>query len=124
MKPKLLSNVSPSPRFPGHSAWCLAFVCALLLSSFSGQAAGKPFYAAFSSTYTNPGLADDGGLLTVVSGAGQAEHLGLVTIQGVHEFEPDLSVRNGSFTITASNGDFLTGEYSGQLAPISDIEAL
>ncbi len=57
-------------------------------------------------------------LQTMDSGIGHGTQLGRYTLAGIETVDVATGViTNGSFTITAANGDSVTGTYSGQALP-------
>jgi hypothetical protein len=57
-------------------------------------------------------------IYTADSGSGTATHLGLFTMAASEVVDfASMTVRNGTFTLTAANGDTVSGTYSGTILP-------
>src|SRR5262245_55602511 len=57
-------------------------------------------------------------IYTADSGSGTATHLGRFTMTASEVVDfASMTVRNGTFTLTAANGDTVSGTYSGTILP-------
>lgn len=110
---------------------CLSAALALLLAWTSGATAGEElvFRSRHSGSHQQDpngrckdpnNLLDDRSTMSL-TGAGHALHLGRIKVQQSHCIDltsPDpLAFTDGVFTLTAANGDTVTGTYGGRLQP-------
>jgi hypothetical protein len=107
-----------------HQLRRLCAVAALVTMAFGGVGAGtanagdglqtRPFHATLESDFATIGVCEYGAPLQVLSGTGQATHLGRFEIEGV----ACLSHPTNLITWTAANGDVLNIEYYAVIGPI------
>jgi hypothetical protein len=100
-------------------SWMAAVVTvgAFVFAAGAGAGDGVPFKGtdAFSSVVIG---ASGSTIQTVDTGAGIATHLGRFTMVGSETVDfASLTVTNGAFTLTAANGDTVSGTYSGTVLP-------
>lgn len=80
-----------------------------------------PFSASERGAFQLLGSCAPGGIELDVTGNGIATHLGTYRAHYRECFTPATGVvTGGSYTLTAANGDTLTGTYSGRVSPTSD----
>lgn len=73
-----------------------------------------------SGTFTTEAI-DDTHMLTEDEATGRASHVGRYTLHASEVINlRTYDVTNGAFTLTAANGDTLSGSYAGTAAPTSD----
>lgn len=80
-----------------------------------------PLKGSESGTFRLLGACETGGMILEVSGTGHATRLG--SYSGLYRecFDPATgAVTNGSFTLTAANGDTVFGTFGGQARPTDD----
>ncbi|HEX6386013.1 MAG TPA: hypothetical protein VF177_15190 [Anaerolineae bacterium] len=105
----------------------LVFV-SLLAIAFSRVSAGeqRPFKARGpeSVVQEGPGGACGADRIDVqVEGSGQGTHVGQYTITRHHCFNPALATfEDGTFELTAANGDKIFGTYSGFVAGVVEVD--
>src|SRR5919198_1047230 len=100
----------------------LLVLVALALPMHAAAAADRvPLKAAETGTFQLLGPCETSGLVVDVTGSGHATHLGDFTTHYRECFVPATgAVTDGSFTLTASNGDTIFGTYGGQVLPTGD----
>ena len=89
----------------------LVLTATLLLAAIAVQAIERPF-AGTGSGIATPSVDADGNITAVVTGSGNATHLGVFTNVGKVSFiddpsDPNLAHPAGAVTFTAANGDKL-----------------
>jgi hypothetical protein len=87
----------------------------------SPAAALVPFKGRFTATGTAADIPDDRcpALTIQIQGTGTATHLGsLTTVQSHCVAPPSFDFTDGLFTLTAANGDQLSGTYEGEFLPL------
>lgn len=97
----------------------LAFGLAGLAPQPALAAAQVPFKGSDRGVFTVPGPCD-GGLQVLISGVGNATHLGRYVYASTECFDPATGAFAGTPTLTAANGDTIVGSYSGQVFPTDD----
>jgi hypothetical protein len=100
-------------------AGLLGVLAALVMPMRALAGAQLPFKGADSGVFTVPGGCDSG-VQVVITGSGSATYLGRYTYSSTECFNPDTGSFTGVPTLTAANGDTLTGTYSGQVFPTPD----
>jgi hypothetical protein len=99
----------------------LLLVVALALPMHAAAAAQVPLKAAETGTFQLLGPCETGGIVVDVAGSGHATHLGDFTTHYRECFvRATGAVTDGSFTLTAANGDTIFGTYGGQVSPTAD----
>ena len=94
---------------------------ALALPMQAAAADRVPLKAAETGTFELLGPCEAGGVVVDVTGSGHATQLGAFTTHYRECFVPATgAVTDGSFTLTAANGDTLFGTYGGQVSPTGD----
>lgn len=77
-----------------------------------------PLNGSESGTFQILGPCETSGIVVDVTGTGHATHVGLYSVHYRECFFPATgAVTDGSFTMTAANGDTLFGTYGGQAMP-------
>ena len=88
------------------------------------QAAAKdrpPLKGSESGTFQLLGPCETGGMILEVTGSGHSTRLGNYSGRYRECLDPATgAVTNGTFTLTAANGDKVFGTYSGQAVPTDD----
>lgn len=80
-----------------------------------------PLKASETGTFRVLGQCGTSGIVLDVTGTGNATEFGSYSAHYRECFDPTTgAVGDGSFTLTAANGDTLHGSYSGQVLPTSD----
>ena len=99
----------------------LVVLAALALPMQAAADDQVPFRAAEGGTFQLLGSCEASGMVIDVTGTGDATHLGAYSAHYRECFAPATgAVTNGSFTLTAANGDTLFGTYSGHVQPTGD----
>jgi len=99
----------------------LLVLVALALPMRAAAADQVPFKAAETGTFQLLSPCETSGIVVDVTGSGHATHLGDFTTHYRECFVPATgAVTNGSFTLTAANGDMVFGTYGGQVSPTGD----
>jgi hypothetical protein len=100
-------------------SWAGLFAAAMAIAAVGAATAGTeiPFKAKDSGSATVVGMV--GSVIeTSDTATGEATHIGRYTmVAGEHVDLATGAITGGFFTITAANGDTLTGTYSGQALP-------
>jgi hypothetical protein len=105
-----------SPRLIG-----LLALGALALPTHAAAADRVPLKAVETGTFRLLGPCQTSGVIVDVTGSGHATHLGDFTTHYRECFVPATgAVTDGSFTLTAANGDTMSGTYGGQVSPTGD----
>jgi hypothetical protein len=109
----------------GQTPMGLLVLVALALPMHAAAADQVPFKASETGTFQLLGPCGTGGIVVDVTGTGHPTQLGNY---GAHYSECLLpatgTVRDGSFTLTAANGDMVFGTYGGQAFPTDDPNVL
>jgi hypothetical protein len=80
-----------------------------------------PFKASETGTFQLLGPCDTTGIALDVTGTGDGTYLGHYSAHYRECFDPATgAVTDGSFTLTAANGDMIFGTYSGHVLPTDD----
>jgi len=96
----------------------LLALVALALPMYAAAGDVAPLKGSEAGTFQLLGPCAAGGIGLEVTGAGHATLLGSYTGEYRECFNPaNGAVTNGTFTLTASNGDKLFGTYAGQAVP-------
>jgi hypothetical protein len=96
----------------------LLVLVALALPMYATAGDQMPLNGSETGTFQLLGPCETGGLALEVTGTGHATFIGRYTGRYRECFDPATgAVTNGSFTLTAENGDTLYGTYAGQAAP-------
>lgn len=104
-----------------HAMTGLVVIATLALPMQAAAAEPVPFSASESGTFQVLGVCATGGVVLDVNGTGQATQLGNYTAHYRECLDPATgAVTNGSFVLTAADGDTLFGAYSGQAQPTSN----
>jgi hypothetical protein len=91
---------------------------ALALSAQASAADRTPLKGSEAGTFQMLGPCDAGGVILDVTGSGHAAQLGDYTSHYRECLDPATgAVTDGTFTLTAANGDTLFGTFSGQAVP-------
>ena len=99
----------------------LLVLVALALPMHAAAADRVPLKATESGTFQLLGPCETGGIVVDVTGSGHATHLGDFTTHYRECFVPATgAVTDGSFTLTAANGDTILGTFGGQVSPTGD----
>ena len=84
----------------------------------------RPFKARFSTEFFNETVDSAGIFTTVVSGGGNATHLGKCSFDAKHFFAftaPDRGIAwEGTLELGAANGDVVNATYEGDIVPSDD----
>jgi hypothetical protein len=105
-----------SPRLIG-----LLVLGALALPTHAAAADRVPLKAAETGTFRLLGPCRTSGVIVDVTGGGHATHLGDFTTHYRECFVAATgAVTDGSFTLTAANGDTISGTYGGQVSPTGE----
>ena len=100
--------------------WLLVLV-ALALPIGAAAADRVPLKAAETGTFQLLGPCETSGIVVDVTGSGHATHLGHFSTHYRECFDPATgAVTDGSFTLTAANGDTIFGTYGGHVSPTGD----
>jgi hypothetical protein len=101
----------------------LALTCllagVLLIAPFAAANVGavKSVPLTGKDTFSSTVIGGSGSVIyTADSGSGTATHLGRFTMTA-GETVDSMTVRNGTFTLAAANGDTVSGTYSGTILP-------
>jgi hypothetical protein len=101
--------------------WAVLMAALILMLGFAASATAgphgtdRPFRAAASGQFRFDSVRQDCALTGVAEAAGQATHLGAFRVSGTH-CEGDGVSYDGLMTLTAANGDTITGTYETQWA--------
>jgi hypothetical protein len=96
----------------------------LTTAAFALAADQVPFVATFTSSVPGGSLPSCPGLSPLATiGTGQATHLGLFTATEGLCLNPGTGEFSGHFTLTAANGDTISGTSYGQLVPTGSTTA-
>jgi hypothetical protein len=99
----------------------LLLLVALALPMHAAAADRVPLKAAETGTFQLLGPCETSGVVVDVTGSGHATQLGNFTTHYRECFVPATgAVTDGSFTLTAANGDTIFGTYRGQVSPTGD----
>jgi hypothetical protein len=99
----------------------LLALVALTVPMRAAAADRVPLKAAETGTFQLLGPCQTSGVVVDVTGSGHATHLGDFTTHYRECFDPATgAVTDGSFTLTAANGDTILGTYGGQVSPTGD----
>jgi hypothetical protein len=99
----------------------LLVLVALALPMHAAAADRVPLKAAETGTFQLLGPCETSGIVVDVTGSGHATHLGDFTTHYRECFVAATgAVTDGSFTLTAANGDMIFGTYGGQVSPTGD----
>lgn len=94
---------------------------ALALPIYAAAAAQLPFKGSEDGTFQFADPCETNGVIVDVTGSGHATDVGKYTVHYRECLLPATGVvEDGSFTLTAANGDTLFGTYGGQASPTSD----
>jgi hypothetical protein len=100
-------------RMVGRLGLLLALVAVLALPLQALAGAQVPYKGSDSGGYTIPGTCAPGIFRIDISGSGHGTQVGRYSYSASECFDPVASAVTGSFTLTAANGDTLSGTYSG-----------
>ena len=96
----------------------LLVLVALALPMYATAGDQMPLNGSETGTFQLLGPCETGGLALEVTGTGHATFIGRYTGHYRECFDPATgAVTDGSFTLTAENGDTLYGTYAGQAVP-------
>ena len=96
----------------------LLVLVALALPMYATAGDQLPLNGSEAGTFQLLGPCETGGLALEVTGTGRATFIGRYTGRYRECFDPATgAVTNGSFTLTAENGDTLYGTFAGQAVP-------
>ena len=99
----------------------LLLLPALALPMQAAADARVPVKGTETGTFKMLGPCGTGGVLLEVTGTGQATHLGHYSGFYRECLDPATgAVTGGTFTLTAADGDTISGSYSGQAVPTDD----
>ena len=99
----------------------LLALVALAVPMRAAAADRVPLKATETGTFQLLGPCQTSGIIVDVTGSGHATHLGNFTTHYHECFDPATgAVTDGSFTLTAANGDTILGTYGGQVSPTGD----
>jgi hypothetical protein len=99
----------------------LLALVALTVPMRAAAADRVPLKAAETGTFQLLGPCQTSGIIVDVTGSGHATHLGAFSTHYRECFDPATgAVTDGSFTLTAANGDTIFGTYGGQVSPTRD----
>ena len=99
----------------------LLVLFALAVPMQAAAADQPPFKASETGTSRLLGPCETGGVVLDVTGTGHATQLGTYSSHFRECFDPATgAVTDGSFTLTAANGDTVFGTHSGQVSPTAD----
>jgi hypothetical protein len=113
---RLIEIALRSPTLMG-----VVVLVALALPTHAAAADRVPLKAAETGTFQLRGPCETGGVVVDVAGSGHATHLGDFTTHYRECFVPATgAVTDGSYTLTAANGDMIFGTYGGQVSPTGD----
>jgi hypothetical protein len=99
----------------------LLVLVALALPMHAAAADRVPLKAAETGTFQLLGPCETSGIVVDVTGSGHATQLGDFTTHYRECFFPATgAVTDGSFRLTAANGDTIVGTYGGQVSPTGD----
>ena len=99
----------------------LLVLVALAVPMQAAAADQLPFKASETGTSRPLGPCETGGVVLDVTGTGYATQLGTYSSHYRECFDPATgAVTDGSFTLTAANGDTVFGTHSGQVSPTAD----
>lgn len=91
---------------------------ALALSTQASAADRQPLKGSEAGTFQMPGPCESGGVIIDVTGSGHSTQLGDYTSHYRECLDPATgAVTDGTFTLTAANGDKVFGTFSGQAVP-------
>ncbi|MBT5707598.1 MAG: hypothetical protein HOI66_14880 [Verrucomicrobia bacterium] len=94
----------------------------------TGKSQTRPFKARFSTEFFNESVNSEFIFTTVVTGSGNATHLGKCSFDAKHLFaftSPNLDqgiAWNGILELGAANGDVVNATYEGDIVPSDDPE--
>lgn len=113
------------------STWRIAIVALALTigqTALATQAFGAgnvPFKGSDQGGFQLPGACAGGGLEEVeIAGTGRATQLGAYTYTATECFDAVSGAFAGSATLTAANGDAITGTYQGQVSGTADPDVI
>src|SRR4051812_32207763 len=93
----------------------------LALPMQAAAADQPPLKGAETGTFQLLGPCETGGIVLEVTGIGHSTHLGQYSGRYRECLGPATgAVTAGTFTLTAANGDKVSGTYSGQASPTND----
>ena len=99
----------------------LLVLAALALPMHAAAADRVPLKATETGSFQLLGPCQTSGIVVDVTGSGHGTHLGYFTTHYRECFDPATgAVTDGSFTLTAANGDTMFGTYGGQVSPTGD----
>jgi hypothetical protein len=75
------------------------------------------FQANDIGSFTASAYGTSGALLTQDTASGEGSHIGRYTLAASEIINPDLTIVKGSFTLTTTDGNTLSGTYAGQGSP-------
>jgi hypothetical protein len=97
----------------------LLVLAALALPGLAAAGDQVPFKAPETGTFQLLGPCETSGIVLDVTGTGHATHLGNYSVHYRECFDPATgAVTDGSFTLTAANGDTVFGTF-GPMVPIA-----
>jgi hypothetical protein len=113
---RIIAVASPARRLTG-----LIILAALTLPMQAAAHDLVPFHAAEHGAFQILGPCGPDGMRIDVTGTGQGTQLGTYRARYRECFTPATGgVTDGSFTLTAANGDTLTGTYRGRVSTTGD----
>jgi hypothetical protein len=127
-KPKAHAHLGTKPgrlieiALRSQTLTALLVLGALAVPMHAAAANRVPLKATETGTFQLLGPCHTSGVVVDVTGTGHATHLGNFTTHYRECFVPATgAVTDGSFTLTAANGDTIFGAYGGQVSPTGDL---
>jgi len=104
----------------GAAAAAILCVAALIAAANAGAGSDVPFKG--TDSFASKAVGGSGNIVkTLDTGSGNATHLGRFTMAASETVDfGTLAVTGGTYTLTAANGDTVTGIYSGHILPTLD----
>ena len=109
---RTISETVTRPRL-GRASLLLVALAALIVPLQAMAGGQVPYKGSDSGGFTVPGTCAAGVFRIDINGTGTATHVGKYAYHADECFDPVASAVTGSFTLTAANGDTLSGTYSG-----------
>ena len=103
------------------AAVAVLVLAALAVPIYAAASDAAPFHGSESGTFRLSGGCGAGGVVVEVTGVGRGTQVGNYRVDYSECFVPATgAVTDGSFTLTAANGDVLSGTYGGRVSPTAD----
>lgn len=96
----------------------------MALTNVAFGAENVPFKGTDQGGFQLPGACAGGSLEVVLNGTGHATRLGAYTYAATECFDAVSGAFAGSATLTAANGDTITGTYQGQVSVTADPDVI